>query len=104
MGLQGRLGGVGTGWEPELLRVHLELETTGNHPSSVMGLEPASLGASLETWTYGGYLSMEIKEDPGSVGTGIETGSVKDLVLGQAMSLGLQETTWALGFWGPIWC
>ena len=47
---------------------------------------------------------MEIKEDPGSVGTGIETGSVKDLVLGQAMSLGLQETTWALGFWGPIWC
>lgn len=91
------------------MRARLKLETTGNHPSSVMGLEPASLGASLEAWIYGDWLSMEIKEDPlfpksGSVGTDIETGSVKDLILGQAMSLGPQETTWALGLWGSVWC
>ena len=86
------------------MRACLEAETTDNHPSSVMGLEPTSLEASLEAWIYGDWLSMEIKEDPGSVGTGIEIGSVKDRILGQAMSLRPQEIIWALGLWGSVCC
>lgn len=68
-----------------------------------MGLEPTSLEASLEAWIYGDWLSMEIKRrDPGSVGTGIEIGSVKDLILGQAIGLRPQEIIWALGLWGSV--
>ena len=55
-------------------------------------------------WVHEDWPSTETEEDSRSLGASLVAGSMEvSLVLCQAVSLGLQETTWALELWGPDW-